>query len=523
MIKKITNTILLFLSILSLFICCRQVKKTYKEKPLNILIAISDDQAFSFTSFSGCRFINTPGFDRVAKNGVFFVNCFAGSPGCAPSRSSLVTGRHHWQNEQSGQHASSWMKKYIPMVDMFTKAGYYAGATGKGVGPFRYAKSEEDSLFRKTNAAGEIDNSIKYSKDNDPRTGSGISKENYYANFLTFMNHRKKEQPFFFWYGAHEPHRDYEKDSWKKMGKSLDSVDVPGFLPDNATVRGDMLDFAVEVEWFDSHLVRMLNYLDNIGELDNTIVIVTGDNGIPFPRAKANCFEYGTHVPLAISCPKIIPGGRIVKDPTGFVDLSPTLFELTGVSFSGMLPISGKSIAQTLKSHKSGIVNPNKKYVFAGRERHSCSRWKNLGYPQRAVRSMQYLYIWNMCPERWPAGAPHELNNKELAFKDIDSSPSKDYLLAHHTEKEIKPYYELAVDKRPEFELYDIEKDPYCLQNLIEKTEFKEVAVEMKNILVKELKRSKDPRLGDNPGIFDTYKRYSVMRKFSEPDYSAKK
>ena len=80
----------------------------------NILFAISDDQSFAHTGFAGSKFVRTPAFDRVAREGVFFSNCIAGSPGCAPSRSTLVTGRYHWQNEQSGQHASSWMKKYIP-------------------------------------------------------------------------------------------------------------------------------------------------------------------------------------------------------------------------------------------------------------------------------------------------------------------------------------------------------------------------------------------------------------------------
>ncbi|MCK9343859.1 MAG: sulfatase, partial [Massilibacteroides sp.] len=497
-----------------------------------------DDQSFSFTSFSGCRFIKTPGFDRVAKSGVCFSNCYAGSPGSAPSRSSLVTGRHHWQNEQSGQHASSWMKKYIPMVDMFSAAGYLTGATGKGVAPFRYARSKADSLWRKTNAAGVLDNAIQYTKNHDPRTAKGINKTDYYENFLAFMKHRKKDQPFYFWYGSTEPHRAYEKDSWKHNGKKLASVDVPGFLPDNATIRGDLLDFGVEVEWFDTHLVRMLNYLKSIDELENTIVIVTGDNGMPFPRAKANCFEYGAHVPLAISCPQLIPSGRIVKDPIGFIDLAPTLFELTGVSSSGMLPMSGRSIAKTLESTQSGVVDSSKEYVFSGRERHSSSRWQNVGYPQRAVRSKQYLYLWNMKPERWPAGAPQALKkgteelqpmygldekglaHSDWAFTDIDASPSKDYLMKHHAEKEISYYFELAVFKRPEYELYDIVKDPYCLTNLINNPAYKKIEEKMNQVLVTELKRSKDPRMGDNPEVFDTYKRYSHIRQFPKPDWA---
>ncbi len=93
----------------------------------NILFAISDDQSFPHTSFAGCGFVATPAFDRVARTGVYFANCMAGSPGCAPSRSSIVTGRYHWQNEQAGQHASGWLKKYVPFVDVLAAGGYYVG------------------------------------------------------------------------------------------------------------------------------------------------------------------------------------------------------------------------------------------------------------------------------------------------------------------------------------------------------------------------------------------------------------
>src|SRR5690554_6220952 len=70
----------------------------------NVLLVISDDQSFEHTSFAGSNFVSTPGFDRVAKSGIYFLNGYASSPGSAPSRGSMVTGRHHWQNEQSGQH-----------------------------------------------------------------------------------------------------------------------------------------------------------------------------------------------------------------------------------------------------------------------------------------------------------------------------------------------------------------------------------------------------------------------------------
>lgn len=510
-----------------------------KERRPNILFAISDDQSFQHTSFAGCSFIKTPAFDRIANEGIYFLCCYAGSPGCAPSRSTIVTGRYHWQNEQSGQHASSWLKKYVPFIDALQENGYSTGRTGKGVAPFQYARSEQDSLWRKENAAGMALSNIKYENesDTDERFSTGIHSDNYFEDFKYFIDNQKKGQPFFFWYGAYEPHRAYEQDSWKRNGKKLEDVVVPDFLPDNEIIRGDLLDYAVEIEWFDLHLQRMLDYLDKIGELGNTIVIVTADNGMPFPRAKANSFEYGVHVPLAIRYPKSFPAGRVIDGPVSFVDLAPTILEMTGTTPEGMQAITGKSMKLMLESNKSGSEAETRKYVFAGRERHSSSRHKNWGYPQRAIRSKEYLMIWNMKPERWPAGTPQRTNPKpedelfpmygidkngkhhsEWAFTDIDACPTKSYIIENYDNDSIKQYFDWAHAKRPEFELYNALSDPFCLNNLIGNIDYQSIEKELRVALLSELNNTKDPRVtGADPEIFDSYLRYSPMREFPKP------
>ncbi len=533
------NYLFLFICIVVfIYTSCTPSKKENKRP--NILFAISDDQSFAHTSFAGCDFIATPAFDRVAREGVYFTNCMAGSPGCAPSRSSIVTGRYHWQNEQSGQHASSWMKKYIPFIDLLDSSGYVTGRTGKGVSPFQYARSEKDSLWRKTDAGGIEHSNISYETDSpgDERTADGISTTNYFANFKFFIDNIKGDKPFFFWYGAREPHRRFEQDSWKRTDKTITGVEVPGFFPDHEIVRGDILDYAVEIEWFDLHLQRMLEYLEEIGELENTIVIVTSDNGMAFPRAKANGYDYGFHVPFAVRYPKDFTGGRIVDDPVSFADIAPTILELSGTSQDGMLPMSGKSILDILNSEKQGIVKPEKKYVFAGRERHSSSRYLNWGYPQRMIRSKDFLLTWNLKPERWPAGAPQRLvdgtenelwplygidengvHHSDWAFTDIDAAPTKSYIIENWNNPDVSPFFHLAHDKRPEFELFDIQNDPYCLNNIIGNPDYENVEKEMKQALLDELKKSKDPRIvGPDPEVFDSYLRYSPMRYFPKPE-----
>ncbi len=534
--KTYPFNLLFFLACILVFSACGE--KDEPKRP-NILFAISDDQSFGSTSFGGSTFINTPAFDKVATEGIYFTNCYAGSPGCAPSRSAIVTGRHHWQNEQAGQHASSWLKKYVPFVDLLGDNGYVTGRTGKGVSPFRYARNEEDSLWRATDAAGIEHSNINYDESEEKPWAEGIRNLNYFENFKYFMENVRKDEPFFFWYGASEPHRAFEQDSWKRFDKKLEDVQVPGFLPDDELVRGDLLDYAVEIEWFDMHLQKMLEYLESVGELENTIVIVTADNGMAFPRAKANAYEYGIHVPMAIRFPGF-PGGRKVTDAVGFADLAPTILELTGTSSEGMLPISGKSIVEILRSGSEGDVSETKQFAYSGRERHSSSRHQNWGYPQRTITDGKYLFTWNIKPDRWPAGAPQRVNPEDTtelwpmfgldengnymgnaAFTDIDDCPTKTFIIENYQDESIQPFFELALAKRPEFEFFDVEKDPFCLNNLAGNPSYQETENSLKLSLMNELERTGDPRVtGPNPEVFDSYVRYSPMRAFPEPDPS---
>ena len=220
---KNPRLLIILLTILLISNGCADIESPGKSDRPNILFAISDDQSYLHTSFAGCRFINTPAFDRIAREGVYFSNCMAGSPGCAPSRSSIVTGRYHWQNETSGQHASHWLEKYVSFVDLLEKNGYATGVTGKGVDPFQYARDDNDSLWRDHNAAGITHSMIEYTPaiDGEMPPAEGISRINYFENFKYFMEEVRGEKPFFFWYGAYEPHRDYEKGSWLRTDKKI--------------------------------------------------------------------------------------------------------------------------------------------------------------------------------------------------------------------------------------------------------------------------------------------------------------
>ena len=252
-------------------------KKKQINKQPNILIAISDDQSFPHASVYGFKAVNTPGFDRIAKEGILFNNAFSAAPGCSPSRASLLTGKHIWELEDAGSHASYFPSKFRTYTTILNEYGYFVGYTGKGWGPGKW----QDSGW-KINPAGEEYNRIK-----DPDVPEFIRNTDYFENFKFFLGDRKRKQPFCFWYGASEPHRRYKKGIGEENSINIEEVVVPGFLPDVASVRSDITDYLFEIQHFDKHLKKMIEYLEEIGELDNTLIIITSDNGMPFPRAKA--------------------------------------------------------------------------------------------------------------------------------------------------------------------------------------------------------------------------------------------
>lgn len=462
----------------------------------NILFAIADDWSWPHAGAYGDPVIQTPAFDRVAREGCLFNHVFAAAPQCAPNRASILTGRNIWQNEEAGTHSSYFPKKLKVFPDLLEQSGYFVGYTGKPWGPGNW----KDSGWER-NPAGPGFNSRRM----DSVPANGIRNLDYAGNFKEFMDERPEDQPFCFWYGASEPHRGYEKGSGVEAGKSIKKVKVPGFLPDVEEVRSDILDYYVEVEWFDRHLGDMLDYLESIGELDNTLVVVTSDNGMPFPRAKANLYEYGVHMPMAVRWPGKIKAGRNVDDLISFIDLAPTFLDVAGVEIPDSM--SGKSFKDVLLSKKNGLVNPARDTVYFGRERHSHSRFDNLGYPARAIRTHDYLYIWNCKPERWPAGTPDY-------YHDIDGCPTLDYLLEHKTDEDIKPYFQMACAKRLEEELFNIKDDPACLTNLVDNPTYSKVKNKLKDALMDKLKKQNDPRVIGTGDVFESYPRFGSMRAY---------
>ena len=311
------------------------------------------------------------------------------------------------------------------------------------------------------------------------------------------------------------------------------TVSVPSSLPDSAEVRSDFLDYAYAIERFDRDLGGIIALLKERGELENTLIIVTSDNGMPFPRFKANCYEEGIHVPLAVQWPERIPKGQVLQTLTSLVDLTPTIYEAAGVSPPAGQPLSGTSLLEELEARGS---KTERSAVFAGRERHSSSRYNSLGYPQRAIRTAEYLYIRNFAPERWPAGDPEvyvspvyaesgELNGvpkiKSGVYADIDDGPTLRFLVDHAAEPEARKLLDQSVAMRPAEELYNVGIDPDCLRNLTDDPRHEEVRKGLEARLMKRLEDDGDPRATGHGDVWETYPRYDKLRWFPKPQWAA--
>jgi N-sulfoglucosamine sulfohydrolase len=463
-----------------------------KARP-NILFAISDDQSWLHAGAYGDPVVKTPAFDRVARTGVRFTQAFCSSPGCAPSRAAILTGRPPWQLHEAGTHASLFPRSIEVYPDMLAAAGYHIGLTGKGAGPAAFQESGWER-----NPAGPAFQERKH------ETPPGINNNDYAANFEDFLGQRPAGSPFAFWFGCHEPHRAYQQGAGVKAGKRIEDVVVPPFLPDTEEIRSDILDYYVEIEHFDAQLGRMLDRLERAGELDNTLVVVTSDNGMPFPRAKATMFEYGIHLPLAIAWPGRFGGGRVVDDLVSFTDFAPTLLQAAGLAPAQNM--TGRSLLSLLDAGRDGIIEPERRHVISGRERHSHARFDNLGYPARAIRTHEYLLIRNYEPDRWPAGDPPE-------YYDIDASPSKTVLMELAKKDPDNRFAQMTFGKQPAEMLFDIRQDPACLNNLADMPEYARLRKQMLAAMETDLREQLDPRALGKGDLWESYPRHSPMRK----------
>ncbi|MDF9798188.1 N-sulfoglucosamine sulfohydrolase [Catalinimonas alkaloidigena] len=486
--------IIFLLSLLTFYACQPQEQETHDQRP-NILFAIADDASFPHMGAYGTNWVNTPAFDRVASEGLLFNNAYTPNAKCAPSRSCILTGRNSWQLEEAANHVPFFPAKFTTFMESLAEHGYFTGHTAKGWSPGD--PGERNGKRRELTGPA-------FNEYMTTPPAEFMSNNDYARNFEDFLQARPDSLPFCFWFGAIEPHRAYEYGAGiNKGGKQIDQIDeVPEFWPDTDSVRTDMLDYAYEIEYFDQHLMRMLEILEENGQLDNTIIVVTADNGMPFPRVKGNAYELSNHLPLAMMWTKGIKNaGRKIDDFISFIDFAPTFMELAQISpeQNSMQVMQGKSMTDIFQAEKEGMVNPDRDHVLIGKERHDVGRPNDWGYPIRGIVTDDLLYVQNFEPDRWPSGNP------ETGYLNTDGGATKTQILNMRYEEDMRAYWLMNFGKRPAEELYRIDEDPDCVHNLALNPEYTPMLEELKVRMLAELQAQGDPRMMGNGHVFDEY------------------
>jgi len=463
----------------SQFCGARQAFPAEQKRP-NILFCIADDWGWPHAGAYGDPVVKTPAFDRLAHEGVLFKHTYVSSPSCTASRNAILTGQFHWRLKE-GANLHSTLDVNTPVYPLLLKeSGYHIGRWRKSWGP---GKLEPGGYVNGNHPVG----------------------DEYKGGFSEFIDARPDNAPFCFWLGASDPHRAYEEGSGKASGIDTSKIPVPEFYPDEETIRSDIADYYFEVQRFDQDCADAIAKLEEIGELDNTIIVMTGDHGMPFPRCKGNLYDMGVRVPLAVRWGSEAKGGRVINDFVSFTDFASTFLDAAGISIPDEM--TGASLLPLLKSGKEGWIEDSRSHVLFGKERHTPAQLAPSldGYPCRGIRTEKYLYIRNFAPDRWPAGVPGGATHPMRVFADCDNGPTKQFLLEHKDEAKYRPYYNLSFAQRPAEELYVIATDPDNINNVAERAKYDTIKDVLSEKLMQGLRETGDPRVTGGGEMFDVY------------------
>jgi N-sulfoglucosamine sulfohydrolase len=438
----------------------------------NIFFFIGDNWSAPHASALGDPTVKTPTFDRIVREGALFTRTFCPVPSCSPTRSSVLTGRAAHQLEDAASLWSRFPRKLQVFTDMLSAAGYEVGFSGKGWSPGTYLE------------------------EGWPQNPAGKQ----YMDFHEFLQQRDKTKPFFFWNGNTDTslHKwRYEPEGW--AGLDPKTLKVPPMLPDTEEVRLSMLAYYGGVMRMDAEAASCMQALEKDSSLASTCFVYTSDNGWQMPRGLANCYDTGTHVPLAVRWPQHTTAGTKSDAFINLNDLAPTFLEIAGVPVPKEM--TARSFADLLNGKGSSTARD---HVFLERERHANVRRGDLSYPIRAIRTADHLFLWNMRPERWPAGDP-KAYYAVGDYGDVDDSRAKLDILARKSEPSIQPYFDLNFGKRPEYELYDLNADPHQLKNLAGESTHSTVRDGLKNRVLQWMRDTADPRIDPSNDEWDKY------------------
>jgi N-sulfoglucosamine sulfohydrolase len=437
-------------------------KKNIHVKP-NFMILMADNLSWNHLGCYGDAVVKTPNIDKLAFQGIRFTNAFCSAPSCSPARASMLTGQDFFRLEEAANLWGSFPNKFNVYPEILEDEGYLVGIEGKGWGPGEY----EIGGWGK-NPGGER-----------------------YNSFEEFYNEKERGQPFCYWFCSRDPHRPFKSKGWEKIETDIRNIVVPPYLPNHVEIKKDIGDYYAEIQNFDRDVGHFVQLLKEMGEIENTLIIICSDNGWQMPRGLANLYDFGTRIPLVISMPSQYKGGRVVDDFVSLNDFAPTFLELAGIPVPGEM--NARSLFNILESEEEGYIDKTRNFVVTGRERHAFVRKDGAGYGARAYRTKDYLYIRNYDYERWPAGDPP-------LYGDVDAymlhypCATKMYLLKNCDKPGVKELFDLGFGKRPAEELYDLKSDSFQMNNVAYSEEYREEKKILSDKLTEYLKNNGDPR-----------------------------
>lgn len=439
-------------------------------RPPNVLFVIADNWGWPHAGLLGDPLAETPVFDRLAREGVRFNHAFCPVPSCSPTRSCILTGRAAHQLADAASLWSRFDRAHRVFTDLLREGGYEVGCTGKAWGPGNFKEG------------GWAENPV--------------GRE--HKSLEAFLKQRDKAKPFFFWLG----NTDTARHRWQFEPEASGGLDparlkVPPQFPDDPATRTSLLAYYASVRQMDRNIGEDIARLEKLGLLDDTVVIYTSDNGWQLPRGLANCYDTGCRVPLAVRWGRRLAAGRVHEDFVSLTDLAPTLLELAGLPVQpGM---TGRSFADLIVGRADGL---RRDAVFLERERHANVRRGDLSYPIRGIRTKDYLYLWNLRPERWPAGDP-ELYHSVGPYGDVDASPLKELLVAGARRPELARFHALAFGRRPAEELYDLREDPHQVRNVAAVPAYADTRRELRERVIRWMRETDDPRVDPACDVWD--------------------
>lgn len=425
------------------------IEKGNQDNRPNLVLIIADDLAWDDLGCYEHPTIQTPNIDRLAKEGMLFTHAFLTASSCSPSRASIITGKYP---HQTGAEQLHWPlpAQQITFVESLKQAGYWTGQAGK----WHLGDAVKDRFHKimEVPVGG-----FQLKADGTMNTSTN---ESGCEDWIPILNSRDKTKPFFLWLAAVDPHRDY-KEGIVENGHHTEDVVVPPYLPDNDVVRQDLALYYDEVTRLDNFVGELVEELDKQRLTENTLILFISDNGRPFPRDKTTLYDGGIKTPWIVKWPEKVKGNTQTDALISSIDIATTFLELAEVE--GSSDFIGESFKKVLKNPEEEL----RTHIYA--EDH----WHDFEDYSRAVRDKQFKYIRNYYNDL--PNTPSADALRSITFREMQQLQKKGELNLAQQACFLQP--------RPKEELYDVNEDPFELNNLADNPEYEEVLDGMRDVM----------------------------------------